>query len=95
MLLLAASNAVLLNSSVLRRFIFIPHGWWHALRPLDDVTVISGPSKLSHHYHTEEATVSLLSLAVYSFVENTEKRTFLRTAIVVPVEPVMPDQGRS
>ncbi|CAE7309008.1 unnamed protein product [Symbiodinium natans] len=35
-------------------FIFIPHGWWHALRPLDDVTVISGPSKLSHHYHTEE-----------------------------------------
>ena len=37
------------------RFVFIPHGWWHALRPLDDVTVITGPSKLSHHYHTEEA----------------------------------------
>ncbi|CAE7374629.1 unnamed protein product [Symbiodinium pilosum] len=36
-------------------FVFIPHGWWHALRPLDDVTVITGPSKLSHHYHTEEA----------------------------------------
>eukprot|EP00439_Symbiodinium_sp_Y106_P042060 s3392_g5.t1 len=40
-------------------FIFIPHGWWHALRPLDDVTVISGPSKLSHHYHTEEVGLDL------------------------------------
>ena len=48
---------MLRKASVLCRLIFIPHGWWHALRPLDDVTVISGPSKLSHHYHTEEAAV--------------------------------------
>ncbi|OLP86117.1 putative all-trans-retinol 13,14-reductase [Symbiodinium microadriaticum] len=28
-------------------FFFIPHGWWHAVRPIDDFTFITGPSQLS------------------------------------------------
>mmetsp|Transcript_47924 Transcript_47924/g.95338 ORF Transcript_47924/g.95338 Transcript_47924/m.95338 type:complete len:372 (-) Transcript_47924:110-1225(-) len=27
------------------QFIFLPHGWWHAVRPLDTFTVITGPGR--------------------------------------------------
>jgi len=30
------------------RFVFVPFGWWHAVRPLDPFTFITGPSQLSH-----------------------------------------------
>lgn len=29
-------------------FVFVPHGWWHAVRPIDDFTFITGPSQLSN-----------------------------------------------
>merc|ERR1711974_99862 len=29
------------------RFLFVPHGWWHAVQPIDDFTFITGPSHLS------------------------------------------------
>jgi len=29
------------------QFIFVPHGWWHAVKPLDAFTLITGPSQLS------------------------------------------------
>ncbi|CAJ1375227.1 unnamed protein product [Effrenium voratum] len=30
------------------QFVFVPHGWWHAVRPIDDFTFITGPSQLSN-----------------------------------------------
>jgi len=30
------------------KFFFVPHGWWHAVRPIDDFTFITGPSQLSN-----------------------------------------------
>lgn len=32
-------------------FIFMPHGWWHAVRPIDPFTVITGPAQLSAPYY--------------------------------------------
>lgn len=29
------------------RFVFVPHGWWHAVQPVDGFTFITGPSRLS------------------------------------------------
>jgi len=29
------------------KFVFVPHGWWHMVRPLEPFTVITGPGKAS------------------------------------------------
>mmetsp|Transcript_72374 Transcript_72374/g.233945 ORF Transcript_72374/g.233945 Transcript_72374/m.233945 type:complete len:353 (-) Transcript_72374:14-1072(-) len=41
-------------------FLFMPHGWWHALRPLDDLTVLTGPSKLGPAYDADMLYPSIL-----------------------------------